>query len=267
MKFRRHFPVASNVKQVFTKGSPAQKQQVRELKLSLRNAGFFFGAAVFGYLVAALVLFRSPIFAQTRVVPRVMGMSADSARAALTKAELSGKVGDHINHPTAPPGQVVWQDPPPDVIVPSGATVDLAVSDGAPRVLVPDVAGYGEADARTLIESAGLTASVENTQTSAPKGVVVNTRPPSGTALTPGRPVTLVVSVGAPTMTVPDVVGMQLQEAKAKIEEAGFKSGTSLSRSTTVADPGVVIEQRPQAGTLGAPGTAVDLVVARKASP
>src|SRR6185436_13840595 len=103
----------------------------------------------------------------------------------------------HITHPTAPQGQAVWQDPPPEVLVSSGTTVEIALSDGPPRVLVPDVTGYDSATARLLIESAGLTANTEQAQTAAPKGVVVNSRPPSGSALNPGRQVTLVVSAGA----------------------------------------------------------------------
>jgi eukaryotic-like serine/threonine-protein kinase len=151
-------------------------------------------------------------------------------------------------------------------VVTSGTTVDLALSAGPQRVLVPDVAGYEEAAARLLVESAGLMVTTEQTQTSAPKNVVVNSRPPAGTALNPGRAVTLVVSAGAPTITVPDVVGLTLQDARMRIEEAGLRAGTPLRRSTSVAQPGVVIEQRPQAGTLGAPGTSVDLVVAQQGS-
>lgn len=227
----------------------------------------FLGALVAGYLIAALFLFRAPIFAQTSTVPRVISLTTDSARAVLKKAELSAHESDRIPHPSALPGHVIWQDPPPSVTVTAGTTVDLSVSTGAQRVLVPDVAGYDEATARLLIQSAGLSATTETAQTDAPKGVVVNSRPTAGSALSPGRPVTLVVSAGAPTINVPNVVGLTLEEAKAKIEAAGFKTGTSLMRSTPAGPPGTVIEQRPPSGTLGAAGTAVDLVVARKASP
>lgn len=264
MKFRRHLPQSFKWRELMTPGSPVRQQQQREIRMSIRNLGIFMVAAGAGYLVAAFFLFRAPIFAQSSTVPRVIGLSADSARAALQRVQLTGRESERISHPTASANQVVWQDPPPDVVVTSGTTVDLAVSSGTQRVLVPDVAGYDETAARLLIESAGLTATTEHAQTAAPKDVVVNSRPPAGTALNPGRPVTLVVSAGAPTITVPDVVGLTLEEARARIEEAGLRAGTPLRRSTTVAQPGVVIEQRPQAGTLGAPGTAVDLVVAQQ---
>jgi serine/threonine-protein kinase len=263
MKFRRHTGTGFNWRELMTPGSPVRQQHAREIRQSLRNVGYFFGAAVLGYLIAALVLFRAPIFAQSSTVPRVIGLSIDSARAALSKVQLTPKESEKVPHPTAPVNHVVWQDPPPGVVVTSGTTIDVSLSAGPQRVLVPDVAGYDESTARLLVESAGLTVTTEQTQTAAPRGVVVNSRPPSGTALNPGRPVTLVVSVGAPTLTVPDVVGLTLVDARAKIEQAGLKAGTSMRRSTTLGNPGVVIEQRPPAGTLSAPETAVDMVVAQ----
>jgi serine/threonine-protein kinase len=263
VKFRRHLPSQFDWRALLTPGSPVRQQHAQELRQSLRNLGYFLGAAVLGYLVAALVLFRAPIFAQTSTVPRLIGLSIDSARAALTKVQLTPKEAEKVQHPTAPPNHVVWQDPPPGVVVTSGTTIDVSLSAGPQRVLVPDVAGYDEATGRLLVEGAGLTVTTEQTQTSAPKGVVVNSRPPAGTALNPGRPVTLVVSVGAPTITVPDVVGLTLLDARTKIEQAGLKAGTSMRRSTTLGNPGIVIEQRPPAGTLSAPETAVDMVVAQ----
>jgi beta-lactam-binding protein with PASTA domain len=264
VKFRRHLPPSTYWRSLLRKDSPEFQQHARELRLSLRHLAIFLGAVLLGYLLAALLLFRAPIFAQTSSVPRVIGLSADSAKALLQKSGLAAKTGDHVSHPSIAQGRVVWQDPPPEVLATAGTTVDLAISDGPQRVLVPDVAGYDEDTARLLMESAGLTVTIERAQTAAPRGVVVNSRPPSGTALNPGRPVALVVSQGAPTITVPDVAGLTLQDARVKIEAAGLRVGTTLTRSTTVAEPGNIIEQRPQAGTLGAPGTAVDLVIARQ---
>ncbi|MBI4499789.1 MAG: PASTA domain-containing protein [Gemmatimonadetes bacterium] len=263
MKFRRHLPRPVDWLAWFRR-NPTLQREGPEIRRALKNLAIFLGAAAIGYLVAALFLFRAPIFAQSSTVPRVIGLPVDSARAVLKRAELNGREGEKVPHPSALPGRVIWQDPPADVVVTSGTTVDLSLSGGPQKVLIPDVAGYDEATARLLIQSAGLTATTETAQTAAPKGVVVNSRPPAGSALNPGRPVVLVVSAGAPTITVPNVMGLTLEEAKAKIDSVGLRTGTSLMRSTTDAVPGTVIDQRPPGGTLGAPGTAVDLVIARK---
>ena len=262
MRFRRHIPRPVEWTSWFRR-NPTVQREGPQIRRAFKNLAIFLGAAAAGYLVAALLLFRAPIFAQSSAVPRVIGLSLDSARAVLKRAELEAKEGGKVPHPSALAGRVIWQDPPAEVVVTSGTTVDLALSAGPQRVLVPDVAGYNEATARLLIQSAGLTATIETAQTAAAKGVVVNSRPPAGSALNPGRPVVLVVSAGAPTITVPTVLGLTLEEARAKIDSVGLRTGTSLMRSTTDAVPGTVIEQRPPGGTLGAPGTAVDLVIAR----
>ena len=265
MRFRRHAPESID----WTRLSDwrSRLDSVRRFRRFLVEVGVFGGAALVGYLIAALFLFRAPIFAARATVPRVIGLNVDSAHGSLARSELKSKETERVPHPRAPVGQVIWQDPPPDMVVTQGTTVDLSVSAGAQRVPVPDIAGYDGEFARLLIESAGLTAGLEAAQTAVPKGVAVNSRPPAGTALVPGTRVTVVVSVGAPTITVPDLVGLTLDDARTRIEAAGLFVGTSLARQTTAGAVGTVIEQRPVAGTLSAPGTAVDLTFARRGTP
>lgn len=257
MRFRRNVPAGIN----WRGGWEAIKRD-RPRGSLLAYAGTFLGAAAVGYAIAALVFFPAPIFAANKSVPRVIGMKLDAAQAALTSAGLTADRPEDVRHPTAPPGTVVWQDPPPDVVVPQNSTVHLEVSQGPQRVPIPDVVGYDENIARNLMEAAGLTVSIDSAQTAAAKGVVVNTRPPAGRALVPGTRVTLVVSVGAPTIPIPDLTGLTLEEARATLEQAGLTLGTYFRRSSDQ-KPGTVIEQRPKPGTLGAPGVAVDVILAR----
>lgn len=257
MRFRRNVPAGIN----WRGGWEAIKRD-RPRGSLLTYAGTFVGAAVVGYAVAALVFFPAPIFAASKSVPRVIGMKLDAANAALASAGLTTDRPEDVRHPTAPPGTVVWQDPPPDVVVPQNSNVHLEVSRGPQRVPIPDVVGYDEAIARNLMEAAGLTVTIDSAQTAAAKGVVVNTRPPAGRALVPGTRVTLVVSVGAPTIRVPDLTGLTLEEARATLEQAGLTLGTYFRR-TSDQKPGTVVEQKPLPGTLGAPGVAVDVILAR----
>jgi serine/threonine-protein kinase len=257
MRFRRHVPAGINWRGVWA--SLTRRRPGRGL---LAYVGTFLGAAAVGYAIAALVFFPAPIFAASKSVPRVMGMTLEAAQAAIASAGLAADRAEDVRHPSAPPGTIVWQDPPPDVVVPQGSTVHLEVSQGPQRIPVPDVVGYDEAIAGNLMEAAGLTVLVDSAQTAAAKGVVVNTRPPAGQALVPGTRVTLVVSVGAPTIPVPDVTGLTLEEARATLEQAGLTLGTYFRR-TSDQKPGTVIEQRPRPGTLGAPGVAVDVILAR----
>jgi serine/threonine-protein kinase len=258
MRFRRHMPPLSSWK---VGGQPLQLER-RQI---LRWAGYCVGAALLGYLFAALVLFPAPVFRSQHPVPRVLGLPRTDAVQALTKAQLQVRDSGTEFHPTAPAGTVTWQDPPPGVDAPTGTKVTLFTSGGPSKVAVPDVTGYEASMAQQILSAAGLTvARTDSVQApNVAPGLVVVTRPPASSVANPGTGVVLVVNRGAPTIPVPDVVGMSLSDARAKLEDAGLVAGAVTRRRTSEANPGTVIAQTPAAQTLAAPGLVVDLVVAR----
>jgi len=224
------------------------------------------GAAVMlaGYLTAYLVVFPAPILPGHHAVPRVLGLTIAEAQGEIQKAQLQVTDGGAEPHPTAAQGVVIWQDPPPGVMAPEGTKVTLVSSAGPPKIPVPDVAGLDAMLAQTLVNATGLTiAQVESVQAASPTGLAMLTRPPAGTALAPAAGVTLVVSRGAPTISIPDLLGMASADARTRLEMEGLQLGTVTRRRTTDGSPGTVVAQRPAAGTLAAPGTVVDIVVAR----
>ena len=227
-------------------------------------AGVFVGTLLVGYALAATLLFPAPLITTSRSIPRVLGAQEEQARETLRAAGFGIGAIERAPHPTVPAGAVFWQDPPPDVVAPEATEVALTLSTGPQRIPVPDVAGYNAEDARTLIEGAGLrVGSTESTQAPTPRNVAVNTRPPAGTTLPPGTSVVLVVSVGAATIRVPALLGLTVDEARLALETAGLALGTSFAQTTNAAAPGEVFYQEPSAGTLSAPGTVVNVRLAR----
>ena len=217
-----------------------------------------------GYLTAYLVLFPAPLLRGHQAVPRVLGLSIVEAQAEIQKSKLQAADGGAEPHPSAAQGIVIWQDPPPNVLAQEGSKVTLVSSAGPPKIPVPDVANLDAGLAQSLVTAAGLIVSqVESVQAAQPTGLAMMTRPPAGTALTPGAGLTLVVSRGAPTIPIPDLLGMGSADARTRLEVEGLQLGTVTRRRTGEAAPGTIVGQRPAAGTLAAPGTVVDIVVAR----
>jgi serine/threonine-protein kinase len=249
MRVRRHF------------------EPFQELKFDRRWLRWLaIGAAVAlaGYLTAYLVIFPAPLLPGHHAVPRVLGLTLAEAQAEIQKAQLQVTDGGAEPHPTAAQTVIIWQDPPPGVVTPEGTKVTLVSSSGPSKIPVPDVAGLDATLARSLVNATGLAvAQVESIQTASPTGLAMMTRPPAGTALAPSAGVTLVVSRGAPTISVPDLLGMASGDARTRLEMEGLQLGTVTRRRTTDGSPGTVVAQRPAAGTLAAPGTVVDIVVAR----
>lgn len=222
------------------------------------------GMVLAGYLTAYLILFPAPLLPGHQAVPRVLGLTLPEATAEIQKSKLQIADGGAEPHPAAPQGVVIWQDPPPGLIAPEGTKVTLVSSAGPPKIPVPDVSNLDASLAQSLVAAAGLTVShVESVQAAAPTGLAMMTRPPAGTALPPGTALTVVVSRGAPTIPIPDLLGMASGDARTRLELEGLQLGTVTRRRTADASPGTVVGQRPAAGTLASPGTVVDIVVAR----
>lgn len=222
------------------------------------------GALLAGYLTAALVLFPAPILPSRQAVPRVLGMPTEEAQQRVVAAGLRVAGDSSEPHPHVEAGSVIWQDPPPGTHAIEGTRVTLVTSAGPARIPVPDVAGYSLGLARAFVSAAGLAVSrVEAVPAPAPRGIIVLTRPPAGTVRAAGSGVVLVVSEGAPTIAVPELLGMSTEDARNRLEQDGLQMGTVQRRRTYDATPGTVVAQRPPAGTLAAPGTVVDIVLAR----
>src|SRR5262249_32906589 len=192
-----------------------------------------------GTWIAAFFVSPAPFFPPHQGVPRWLGMTTAAARPAVTTARFVPSDGGSEPHPFAPVGTVIWQDPPPGVEAPADMHVALTVSSGPPRVPVPDVTGLEGGLATRLINAAGLTVSKgESVQAAFPTGLTMVTRPVAATALAPRSGVGLVISRGAPTITVPDLIGLSVGDARTKLEGLGLELGGVTRRRTTESTPG-----------------------------
>src|SRR5207247_303164 len=131
--------------------------------------------------------------------------------------------------------------------------------------VVPRVLGLSLQEASAEIRKAGLHVldGGSGPHFTAPQGTVIWQDPPPGTSAPAGMRVTLVVSEGPPKIPVPGLLGLSQADARTRLELEGLQLGTVMRRRTGDASPGTVVAQRPAAGTLAAPGTVVDIVVAR----
>jgi serine/threonine-protein kinase len=152
----------------------------------------------------------------------LVGMTEEEARAALrdvglTDVEVSREYSaDVARH------EVIWASVRDGGSVPTDETVRLTVSDGPPPVTVPDVQGADAGDATDTLAGMGFdVARDDRFDDDVPVGTVIKTEPGAGKGLKDGGTVTIVVSMGAKG-TVPDVLGMSLEDAQAVLDEAGY---------------------------------------------
>ena len=131
------------------------------------------------------------------------------------------------------------------------------------NVSVPNVVGDTQASASTAITGAGLAVgSVSMTSSpTAASGAVISESPAAGTSVAPGSAVSLTVSTGPATASVPNVVGDAQATAATAITGAGLTVGTVTNTSSSTVAAGDIISELPAAGTSVSKGSAVNLTV------
>lgn len=140
---------------------------------------------------------------ERKTVPNIVGKSEADARAALQNMGLTvGSVDKEYNE-SYEAGIVLSQSPGNGSKVSEGSSVSFIVSLGKKpetKVTVPEIVGVAEQSARQMLSNAGLTVSdatyVESSSIQA--GCVVSCNPGSGSSLTQGGAVSLVISTGPP---------------------------------------------------------------------
>jgi serine/threonine-protein kinase len=199
------------------------------------------GARVTHGQTVTLTLSLGPqLFAVPSITP---GTSTQDAARQLAAVTLVPAHGSDVYSDSVPKGAVVSTDPPAGRQLRKGSTVRLALSRGPQPVPLPAVEGKAPQDIAAQLRALHLTVArkVESSET-VDQGEVTRLDPPSGTPVLPGAVVDMYVSSGPPFVTLPDVVGQDIEQAKADLERLGFQvKAYSLFGSTVQGmrpDPG-----------------------------
>ncbi|MBW5421252.1 Stk1 family PASTA domain-containing Ser/Thr kinase [Streptomyces sp. BG9H] len=158
-------------------------------------------------------------------VPDVKGIPLAEAKKELKNSGLAPGMVTKGFSSTINKGSVISTDPRAGFTRKADSAVALVVSKGR-AVQVPDVTGESEADAVADLKEAGLKAKIMPTRVHSEdedKGDVARQSPGEDEQLAEGDTVELTISKGPPMVVVPDVTGMDVDDAVAKLESAGFE--------------------------------------------
>ena len=159
------------------------------------------------------------------------------------------------------------QNPAPGVVVLSGASVRINVSSGPKPVAVPSVIGLSYDSAAAQLQSAGFTVGRADVDSNQPAGQVVDQSPPGNSTASKGSSVTLSVSKGPTTVTVPDVSLQTVADARATLNAAGFKVAVVRQDTEDQSLDGLVMSQDPAGSSQADPKSVVTLTVGRYVPP
>ncbi|CAM5566857.1 non-specific serine/threonine protein kinase OS=Streptomyces lavendulae subsp. lavendulae OX=58340 GN=spk1 PE=4 SV=1 [Streptomyces lavendulae subsp. lavendulae] len=130
---------------------------------------------------------------------------------------------------------------------------------------VPNLLGKTEAQARSQLSAAGLGVKRVDRKFSDAfdRGTVMNSTPEGGKQIRGNGAVVLTVSRGPELVSVPDLKGLPLEEAKAELTKTGLAPGIVTQAFSQDVAQGSVIETNPLGGNKRAPDTAIALVVSK----
>lgn len=168
-----------------------------------------------------LVLSKGP---ETAAVPDLAGQTVEAARETLKPLGLEiGETSEAFSE-DRPDGEIVEQETPVGQQARRGVEVDVVVSKGREPIGVPDVRDRPQDDAERRITEAGLVVGTVTRERDpdVPKGSVVRTDPSSGD-LFRGQSVAITVSDGPPTVSMPDLEGQQVDDARGQLESQGVR--------------------------------------------
>jgi serine/threonine-protein kinase len=167
-----------------------------------------------------------------------------------------------------PEGTVLSQDPEADTTVDVGTTVNVIVAGeedvdyttDEEQIAVPSVVGMLEKNAVNTLTNSGFVASkTYQYSDSVDAGKVISQSPSSGMAAK-NSTVTLVISQGQQSVTVPSVTGDSEETAKSKLSSAGLNVSSTSAYSDNVA-AGKVISQSVASGKMVPAGTTITITV------
>jgi beta-lactam-binding protein with PASTA domain/predicted Ser/Thr protein kinase len=218
--------------------------------------------------VAAWFLVRSLVPPErTLTVPDVVGETEEDAEDILEELGFQVRFEREFSDEERR-GIVIEQDPEPDTPGEEGDAVTLIISKGEQGVEVPSVVGLSQDEAFAAITEAGLeVGNVTEEDSEEEEGTVLEQSPPGDSKTDPETAVDLVVSGGPGTVTVPDVVCQDIDEAQAEISDAGLQFDVVGSQFSEECPEGTVAEQNPGGGAEVTQGSTVRVVESEGPEP
>jgi serine/threonine-protein kinase len=203
-------------------------------------------------IFSAMTAMRIAIRGTEVEVPDLTGKTEKEARQIVERDGLVLRVSKSRFVPGVPEGRIAEQIPSKGTRLKTSRSVKVLLSLGARKYPVPNLIGTSQRAAELTLAERKLTLGIaDHAHTNeGEQDTVVYQSPPPDAVGGADPTVNILVSLGPLEQfyTMPDLVGQKLDSVMARARIEGFKIGkTNLLTYPGIA-PGVVIQQKPQAG-------------------
>jgi serine/threonine-protein kinase len=204
---------------------------------------------------------------QEYAAPSLVGRSQAAAQALLSPYESAIQVAERRFSADHPDGTILEQRPLAGAPIKRGRNINIVLSRGSELIDVPRVRGGSLRQAELMLEQAGLAVGSRafTFEDSLPEGAVIGTIPSAGSSLPKGGVVNLLLnhSPDASKTFCPNLVGLNIEEARDSLRDRGLLVGSIDRRFDATLLPGTIVAQSLPPGEELTPGTEIDFVISR----
>lgn len=194
-------------------------------------------------------------------MPDLINLSEKEAIELIEKNKLEYTV-NRVVDTRVKPGTVIDQDPVADTKLKEGYPVEITVSDKGEPVPVPNLINRDIYDAENLLKRLKLKVETNYVSSDLPAGRVISQDIPEGTKVEVGTVVPVKVSQGeeAREITMPKLNALDIEDAKALVEELNLKMG-SITEEDSELPKGTVIWQNHKTGEMLKKNSVINLKI------
>lgn len=221
--------------------------------------------------------------ANTVVVPSLLGKTMTEAKIELENIGLTITLKGSKDSSEYAAGQIIEQSVAENERVDVGSSIDVVIAGSGSggnasvstetdtktetsdvETKVPYVVGKTEAEAKSALEAAGLSAGTvsEESSDTVESGKVISQSLAKNSSVKKGTSVNLVISSGPSKTKVTDVIGHEVERASQELQADGFVVGVNEVYSNDI-QAGLVISSNPEKGTYADPGSTVTITVSK----
>ncbi len=223
-------------------------------------SAFFVGAILTNFLIMPLLTRSGKVI----VMPNLIGMEEKEAVAVLRGKGLEIGEKRWAFSLKYPEGVVIAQNPRFGIKTKRGRIVEITLSKGRGKTVVPDFKGKSLAELLSAINLAGLEARVETTYGDE-EGEIIALLPAPGTILDKGSVVKILIGQKESFVVMPRIIGRTLSEANRILDSLGLIIGEVREREGEE-EEGRIIFQYPEEEMRVKIGEKVVIVLAKKPS-
>ena len=192
-------------------------------------------------------------------VPELLGLTLDAATTTLSKANLKLGSTSTSFSATVDTGLIISSNPPAGSDAKKNSLVSLVISKGIQQMSLTSFVGLSSDQGLNELNNLGakVISKYEYSDT-VPAGNIISQDPDGSAPIAKGATVTITISKGPSSISIPNVKSLDLQAATKILENLGFVVN---HKSIGTRKNKVVIGVSPKVGSMAKPGSTVTLTL------